>query len=66
MLQLLGAADEIRSLGGSCERGSNGGTKVETILCGSRDKRRAAAEGETAPRWSKLTSRALGRQTEHQ
>lgn len=49
MLQLLGAADEIRSLRGSCEQGSNDGTKVKTILCRSHDIQLAAAEGETAP-----------------
>lgn len=36
-LQLLGAADEVRLLRGSCEQGSNDGTKVKTILCRSHD-----------------------------
>lgn len=37
MLQLLAAAAEVRLLKGSCEQGSNDGTKVKTILCRSHD-----------------------------
>lgn len=37
MLQLSAAADEVRLLKGSCEQGSNDGTKVKTILCRSHD-----------------------------
>lgn len=37
LLQLLGAADEVRLLMGSCEQGSNDGTKVRTIVCQSYD-----------------------------
>lgn len=37
MLQLLDAADEVGLLRGSRGQGSNDGTKVKTILCGSHD-----------------------------
>ena len=37
VLQPTGAADEVRSLRGTSEQGSNDGTKVKTILCRSYD-----------------------------
>lgn len=45
MLHPSGAADEVRLLRGSCEQGSNDGTKVKTILCRSYHIYRGCSRG---------------------
>lgn len=46
MLQLLAAVDEVGLLKGSCEQGSNDGTKVKTILSRSHDTSRLQHRAE--------------------